>query len=353
MSKVNPNSEFIKAIEQELKKLSPTLSLSLSIRSDPLSQILEIVRIAINTLSQEKQNLECEYMKLSKISASKPNEDSNELIQARNKLVNAQKELEKYQLLLADKEKQLEIQVSELANEYQALSQEKRNAEIERSIYEGRSHETEIRIKALLDKENQLKSASEVLLRDRQQIERDKKEIDILKEKIEKNYNESEKIREVNLIAQENLQRDIEKYETECRILEDKNQAISLKQNYLEKIQEDIERKKKVLEEEKYKIHKEREYLQNYKQQISDERLNLREEIQEFEKTRRFVDTKLIEYKTVAQNPEITGSKELGSLFEKLASQIEIFNQEISEKENKIAEERRKNQLDKEKISTS
>ncbi|OMJ79732.1 hypothetical protein SteCoe_20212 [Stentor coeruleus] len=60
MSKQNINADFIKLLEREIKRLSPSLSLSMR-TSDPLGQILEIVRIAVDTMIEEKKSLESEY----------------------------------------------------------------------------------------------------------------------------------------------------------------------------------------------------------------------------------------------------------------------------------------------------
>ncbi|OMJ90422.1 hypothetical protein SteCoe_7229 [Stentor coeruleus] len=326
------NSDFIRSLEKEIKRLSP--SLSLSIRSgDPLGQILEIIKIAIDTLIEEKKSLESEYTRLSNESLPKAvSEDSREMVTSKSKILNAQKELAKIESLLRTKEKRLEVKEQDNLALSLKLTEEKRSLEHEKSQLESKTRELEIRIRALHEKENEFSSSTENFWDEKSALEKEKQSVFLLKQKTEENYSESERIKEMNLLAQENLQKALEKFDFEWKMLEEKVAAMNLKQDYIDKSHIDLERKKRIIEEERTKVLGEKENLIKIKQQISDERLNWFEEKQENDKSRRLNES----IKSENKQAEISETKDLTKIYEKLKSQIEVYNIEISAKEFKI-----------------
>ena len=352
MSRLNSNFELIKALENELKKLSPQLSIS-SKGGDPLNQIVDIVRFSIEALLSEKRNLEQESIKLIRSGTERVQSDSFDTTNSKKRLVIAQKELERYQQLLIEKEKSLQIREAELDTAAYEFTEERKISQVEASIIEGKAHELEIRIMALRDKESQLKNMTDTFEIERRKIEDEKNTILKIKQKIEENCMESEKIREINLITQENLQRDIKLFEVEKQILEEKVQAQALKQDYIEKSQEDLERKKRQIDEERNKISREREYLQNLKQEISDQKISLQEDLQESEKTKRLIEGTLSELKSKPTASNFTETKDIVGIYAKLQGQIEIYNSEVNIREAKIADQQDRLRKDRERLNYS
>lgn len=336
------NTDFIKSLEREIKRLSPSLSLSTR-TNDPLGQILEIVRIAVDTLIEEKKSLESEYTRLSRGNSPKiSSEDSKELSISKSKIFSAQKELSKIEELLKAKEKRLDISDQENIILSSKLEDERRILDYEKSQLQSKTRELEIRIRALQEKEADFTSSTENFWREKAAFEREKQSFLLVKQKIEENHSESEKIKEITLITQENLQKEREKFDFEWRMLEEKAAAMTLKQDYIEKSQLDLERKKKMIEEERTKFLIEKESLIKIKQQISDERLSRFEERQENNKSKRIDDSKI---------NESGEARELSKIFDYLKSQIEVYNKEVTSKELKIGMQQQGIKKNHEKLS--
>lgn len=348
MSKHNKNTDFIKLLEKEIKRLSPSLSLSLK-STDPLGQILEIVKIATDTLIEEKRTLEHEYTQLSREGSPRLfNEDSKELKDSKTKILNAQKELSKIQGLLKAKEKRLEAKEQEILSQTSKLSEDRRMLDFEKSEHESKVQELEGNIRSFQEKESTFTNSSEKFYQDRESLEKEKDTIHILKQKIEKNYSESEKIKELTMLADENLRKEQEIFKVERQMFEEKSNDLSLKQKYIDKTYTELEREKKIIEFEKRKILNEKDELTKIKQQISDDRLSWLEEQQETSK-------KTNESRMSEGKPSIDSSKsrELAKMYEKLKAQIEIFNKETEDREIRINSQQQILRSDTEKISSN
>lgn len=348
MSKHNKNTDFIKLLEKEIKRLSPSLSLSLK-STDPLGQILEIVKIATDTLIEEKRTLEHEYTQLSREGSPRLfNEDSKELKDSKTKILNAQKELSKIQGLLKAKEKRLEAKEQEILSQTSKLSEDRRMLDFEKSEHESKVQELEGNIRSFQEKESTFTNSSEKFYQDRESLEKEKDTIHILKQKIEKNYSESEKIKELTMLADENLRKEQEIFKVERQMFEEKSNDLSLKQKYIDKTYTELEREKKIIEFEKRKILNEKDELTKIKQQISDDRLSWLEEQQETSK-------KTNESRMSEGRPSIDSSKsrELAKMYEKLKAQIEIFNKETEDREIRINSQQQILRSDTEKISSN
>lgn len=332
MLKQNFNTDFIKSLEKEIKRLSPSLSLSMR-SNDPFGQILEIVRIATDTLIEEKKSLESEYTRFSNGSPPKnSSDDSRDIMTPKSKILNAQKELSKIEELLKTKEKRLETKEQDNLALALKLTEEKRSLEYEKSQLERKTRELEIRICALQEKEAEFSSSTNNFYDEKLAIEKEKQSIHLLKQKTEENYSESERIKEITLLTQENVQKELEKFNFEWKMLEEKAAAMNLKQDYIDKSHIDLERKKRIIEEERTKVLGEKENLIKIKQQISDERLSWFEEKQESSKLKMLNES----IKSECKQSESSDTKDLTKMYEKLKSQMEVYNKEITEKEMKI-----------------
>ncbi|OMJ71432.1 hypothetical protein SteCoe_30367 [Stentor coeruleus] len=348
MSKHNKNTDFINLLEKEIKRLSPSLSLSLK-STDPLGQILEIVRIATDTLIEEKKALEFEYTQLSRESSPRLlNEDSKELRDSKTKILNAQKELSKIQGLLKAKEKRLDAKEQEILSQTSKLSEDRRMFEYEKSELEFKTQELEGNIRSFQEKESTFTISFEKYWQDKESLEKEKDTIHILKQKIEKNYLESEKIKKFTILAEEDLKKEQEILRVERQMYEEKANDLSSKQRYIDKTFTELEREKKIIEIEKKKILNEKDELIKIKQQISDDRLSLLEEHQETEKSRKTNESRMSEARPSVDNSK---SRELTKMYEKLKAQIEIFNKETENREIIISSQQQAIHFDTEKIS--
>ena len=333
------------ALENELKRLSPQLSLSLK-GGDPFNQLLDVVRFSIDALLIEKRNLEQDLTKLISNGTERAKSDSLDTINSKRKLAIAQKELERYQQLLIEKEKGLKIRETELNAAIHDFTEERKLSQVEGSIREGKVQELESKFLALRDKEAEIKMLSDRINDERNNILK-------LKEKTEINYMESEKTREINLITQENLKKDIRLFEVEKQILEEKTQAFALKQISIEKSQEELERKMSQINDERNKISREREYLQSLKQEISDQKVSLQEALQESDKPKRLVEGTLGDLQSDPAISDFTEGKDILGIYQKLQEQIEIYNEEITIREAKIADQQDRLRSDRERLNYS
>ena len=345
MLRLNSNLDLIMALENELKRLSPQLSLSLK-GGDPFNQLLDVVRFSIDALLIEKRNLEQDLTKLISNGTERAKSDSLDTINSKRKLAIAQKELERYQQLLIEKEKGLKIRETELNAAIHDFTEERKLSQVEGSIREGKVQELESKFLALRDKEAEIKMLSDRINDERNNILK-------LKEKTEINYMESEKTREINLITQENLKKDIRLFEVEKQILEEKTQAFALKQISIEKSQEELERKMSQINDERNKISREREYLQSLKQEISDQKVSLQEALQESDKPKRLVEGTLGDLQSDPAISDFTEGKDILGIYQKLQEQIEIYNEEITIREAKIADQQDRLRSDRERLNYS
>jgi chromosome segregation ATPase len=245
-----------------------------------------------------------------------------------------QKDLKRLESLLIEKEKKIEEKEEEFRVSLESLTTEKEFIVKEKKNIEKKSREIEVRIRALQEKENELKQAAEKSNFDRKRLEEEKNNIMQLRSKVEANYAESEKIKEVNIFAQENLQKDVKKFEVECKIFEEKVQALKLKQDYIERSNEELDRRKKKLEEERLRMEQEKSELFKIKQQISDDRLILFEDKKELERSKKHS----FDVSLVTNERSINGNS-VDYLYDKLRAQIEVFNQEVSIRERKIRDQ--------------
>lgn len=335
MSNLKKGQEFIKILEKELKRLSPTLNLSMS-NLDPYSQIVYIVRVAIDTLLEEKRSLESEYLKLSHESLPhSSSSDQGDMAQAKSKLIDAQKQLKKFERLMKQKEKQLEEREIQLG--HNSISKTDNSMSREVSSLNAKNKELEIRIKALIDKEEELKQVNEKLNKERNHFEGEKLAVFHMKSQLQQNHAESERLKELASVGYENTKRERERVQLEEKILKEKEQALELKQDYIEKTLSELEKKKKAFEDEKSKFRLEKS---NTVKQGIEERLSLIDE--RSDKKFNFIDSRSQTMKTLPETPDRNSNTEMEKLFSKLKEQIEIYNGEVVTREQKILEKQKK-----------
>ena len=335
MSHLAKAQEFIKTLEREVKRLSPTLNLSMS-NLDPYSQIIYIVRVAIDTLIDERKSIESEYLKLSHDSCPhSASSDQAELQQTKSKLIDAQKQLKKFERLVRQKEKRIEEREKELDSLNLLQNRQEVSLDQSFSTLTQKNKEIEARIKALIEKEDEIKQASELLSKERKHFEGEKLAVFHMKSQIQQNQSESEKIKNQVQATLETLQKEREKLQFEEKILNEKEDAIKLKQDYIEKTLSDIEKRKKALEEEKTRFRIERSSL--VRSQTENKSINNEDDIKFG-----FADYRSNTMKTLPETPERSQNKELDSLYTRLHEQMEIYNQEVSLREDIINEKQRR-----------
>lgn len=337
MSNLKKGQEFIKILEKELKRLSPTLNLSMS-NLDPYSQIVYIIRVAIDTLLEEKRSLESEYLKLSHESLPhSSSSDQGDMVQAKSKLIDAQKELKKFERLMKQKEKQLEEREKEIQLSQNSGSKNDSSMSKEVSYLNAKNKELEIRIKALIDKEEELKLANEKLNKERNHFEGEKLAVFHMRTQLQQNHAESERLKELASVGYENTKRERERIQVEEKILKEKEQALELRQDYIEKTLIELEKKKKAFEAEKSKFRLEKS--STIKQGI-EEKFNLIDE--RSDKKFNFIDSRSQTMKTLPETPDRGTNTEMDKLFSKLKEQIEIYNEEVSTRELIILDKQNK-----------
>lgn len=351
MSRPNYSLEFIKCVQNEIKRISPSLVLSVT-SADPLSQALEVLKLAVTAILDSKARLDQENNKFLEISSHRSGfESSRDYVLAKNKVIKAKNELKSYKLILNQRQSKLENQEKELKEYLDIFSDEKVIFENKKLILEGKNREIEIKTKALQDKELTFKHNYDTFLKEKALVEQEKQKINEKKEQINLNYQDSEKIKEINLSENKKLKETIEKYELEAKILQEKLQSVNLKYEYIEKVKEDLDRSKKLLEEERKQLYKDRESLQTFKQQLSDERLSLYQEKTE-NQTRRSVPSNKPDYHHKRGSSD-SNLKDLNSLFKAVEAQVAVFNNEVAIKESKILAKEKKLAEDEEKLLTA
>lgn len=344
MSNFKKGQEFILILEKELKRLSPTLNLSMS-NLDPYSQVIYIVRVAVDTLIEEKRSLESEFMKISHESIPySSSSDHGEAVQAKSKLLDAQKQLKKFERLMKQKEKQLEEREKELENQRKSLKNCDNLIPPETNTLNAKSKELEIRIKALIDKEEELKQANEKLNKERNHFEGEKLAVFHMKSQMQQNYAESERLKELTSVGYENMKREKERMQLEEKILKEKETALGLRQDYIEKTLSELEKRKKIFEDEKSKFRLER--TSTVKQGL-EEKIGI---IEEKNNKMHYVDSRSQTMKTLPETPDRNVNNEMQGLFSSLIQQIEVYNNEVSTREKIIQDKQNKIKLEQEKF---
>ena len=335
MSNLTKAQEFIKTLERELKRLSPTLNLTMT-NLDPYSQIIYIVRVAIDTLIDERKSIESEYLKLSHDSCPhSASSDQADVQQAKSKLIDAQKQLKIFERLVRQKEKKIQEREKELESRNQLPNHQDFSFDQTHSTTSQKNKEIEARIKALIEKEEEVKQASDLLSKERKRFEGEKLAVFHMKSQIQHNDTETEKIKSQVKTTLESLQNDREKLKFEEKILHEKEEALKLKQDYIEKTLSDLEKRKKNLEEEKSRFRIE-------KSSLSRINTEFKYESQEDNRKFGFADFSSNSIKTLTDTPERGHNKELDNLYTQLHEQMEVYNQEVSLREEIINEKQRK-----------
>lgn len=344
MSNLKKGQEFILILEKELKRLSPTLNLSMN-NLDPYSQIIYIVRVAVDTLIEEKRSLESEVMKISHESIPySSSSDHGDAAQAKLKILDAQKQLKRFERLMKQKEKHLEEREKELENQRNSLKKSGGLVVPENSALNDKSKELEIRIKALIDKEEELKQTSEKLNKERNHFEGEKLAVFHMKTQMQQNYAESERLKELTSVGYENMKREKERMEVEERILKEKETALELRQDYIQKTLGELEKRKKVFEDEKSKFRLER--TSTVKQGL-EEKIGI---IDGRDNKMQFVDSRSQTMKTLPETPDRNKNNDMERLFSSLIQQIEVYNNEVSTRERIIQDKQKKMKLEQEKF---
>ena len=338
MEKPNFNTELIKTLENEIKKLLPSFKFT-NKTNNPLGKVVEIVQIATSTILKEKENLEEEFSRLANNHYSKPQKnEENNIFLAKNKLKSAHIELSKYQQMISEKALRLQNEESEFLNKTQKFYDEKQKFESEKNDFERKNQEIEIRIKALKEKEAEFMKKTVFFENEKKAFERQKDVILKLKEKIEENYRESEKIKEFAMIQNERINIDQERYDQDYKFFKEKNEEITAKQNLLLRTQEEIERKSQILEAKIKRITEKKQKLNKFKLQLTEEKNKFKVEVNEYEKSQKNIEEKLSQPKFQKSSSESTLLANSDNIYDKLRLQLEVFNQELSIKESHLEE---------------
>ena len=107
------------------------------------------------------------------------------------------------------------------------------------------------------------------------------------------------------------------------------------------------------INDERNKISREREYLQSLKQEISDQKVSLQEALQESDKPKRLVEGTLGDLQSDPAISDFTEGKDILGIYQKLQEQIEIYNEEITIREAKIADQQDRLRSDRERLNYS
>jgi hypothetical protein len=336
MSHPSKTRDFIKTLEKEVKRLSPTLNLSMT-SLDPYSQIIYIVRVAIDTLIDERKSIESEYLKVSHESCPhSASSDQAELLQAKSKLIDAQNQLKKFERLVRQKEKKIEEREKEL----ESITFNVKGKSFPDEIIQ-KNKEIETRIKALIVKEEEVKNNADQLERERKHFEGEKLAVFHMKGQISANLQESEKNMENSRRNLEGIEKEKEKIAFEAKILLEKEEALRLKQEYIEKTMGDLDKRKKALEDEKTKFRIERTSLGK-----------VMKEEKSLDDDRKFTfgECRSQTSRTLPETPERLQNKEMDGLFNRLREQMEVYNQEVSIRETILNEKQKKIKQTEEKM---
>ena len=334
MSHLTKAQEFIKTLEREIKRLSPTLNLTMT-SLDPYSQIIYIVRVAIDTLIDERKSVESEYLKLSHDSCPhSASSDQADIQQAKSKLIDAQKQLKIFERLVRQKEKKIQEREKELESLNILPNRQEFSFEQTHSTVSQKSKEIEARAKSLIEKEEEIKQASDLLSKERKRFEGEKLAVFHMKSQIQQSQIEAEKVKTQMKATLDSIQSEREKLKFEEKIRREQEEALKLKQDYIDKALSDLEKRKKSLEEEKNRFRIEKSSLSRTNTEIKNES----------HEDRKFglADFSSNSIKTLTDTSERGHSKELDGLYTQLHEQMEIYNQEVSLREEIINEKQRK-----------
>ena len=266
MIKISKHTELIKALEQELHRLSPDLSFNKA-NLDPYTQLLYIVKVSIDTLLEEKATIKSELSKLSREHSPRScQSEPADVSQASSKLLDAQKELKKLERLLIQKEKKLNERESELKNTLNSFTERENYLKDQHNLVQAKSIEVDKRLKEIIKRENNFKELQDKV-KITQQDENKKLSLH-LTAKPQRCYSErASNIPEDSFNS--NLKKFSEKLNQDKKVLESREKELKEKQLELKEKQLELKEKqlelKKVADELELKIKAfENEKMKNF-----------------------------------------------------------------------------------------
>lgn len=331
--KSSKHKELISALEQELHRLSPDLSFSKT-NIDPYTQLLYIVKVSIDTLLEEKASIKSEITKLNREHSPRScQSEPADVNKTSSKLIDAQKELKKFERLLRQKEKKIHEQESELKKFSLSLNEQEQKLKEDLKIFQAKSIEQEKRLRELIRRENILREQQDKL--NTIKLEDNKNANTINGSKFQRCYSERTGNGQEDSLSLY-LKKCTLKIEEDKKQLDTKEKQLLEKQNKLESLEAELKLKIQECEKEKIKYINSTEPKQ--------QRTEFSTEKSSFVNKKNLFDPKsfiVSIYKELEQNLDVLEG--VGPLT-KLKEVFELIIDEINEKE-KILDDRTKKLL--------
>lgn len=265
-------------------------------------------------------------------------EQKSTLKETMKKIVTAKKQLSSYEKLLADKERIIEERSQNLKEQSDKFAQEKRLFESQYHDFLCQKENFELEQALLNKKKSEFQQSLQKLNLKKSKYKQAKSEISALQAKTDENFKRSEFIKLQQQQDYENIKKAQEKIKRENAIILTQINTLAEKRNEFEKIKESIEKTQKSTEEDKQKVKQELEKIRQLKEDLTKERMVLRKEIKDTENARKKYEDDSFIRGSVCSTARNNEPGDANKLMESLQEQIEVYNKEISTREQLLQE---------------
>lgn len=273
-----------------------------------------------------------------------------EMIEAKNQLKKSHEKLSKYESELISKEQNIRIQEKDLKLILHAISEEKNKLSLEKQELEKKVAESDILAYDLEGKEQKLKKEQEAFKAEKTLFHKENQEVLALKAKIEKTVQETEKIYAANVIQNAQFSAELEKLEEEKfnfflekeKFEQDLFEFTKDKEN-LRFSQKNLELDKNALESEKHEVQKKMKH-------VKQEQEKLQNDLENIEKLRKKLEIQKLELNLLCETNLSGEAPKIKGLLDSLQQAMDVYNEEVTVRELKLAQKQAEIQKSSEKL---
>ena len=276
-----------------------------------------------------------------------------DLLDAKNQLKKAQEKLEKYQkeLIIKDqiinsKEREARIFVETFTEEYKRLEFEKQEFNKLKTEFDLEKIEFEGKQIQLLKDQEKFRAEQSAFLKENQ-------EIYALKEKIEKDVLEIEKIYALNTIQSTQLAEGLANFEAaQVKLAQDQDLFDENLAEYQKSLETFHLNQSKLIKEREF-FDSERHNLEKTRKTVQKEQEKLNHDLENIEKLRKKLEIQKLELNLLCEASLSGESLKLADLFERLESAMEVYNAEVVKREFVLSQRHNEILADSQKLFDS
>lgn len=276
-----------------------------------------------------------------------------EMLEAKNRLKQSHDRLAKYESELIKKEQSIKAQERELKLILQAITEEKNKLSLEKQELETKTADFDMLLYDQEGKEQTLNKEYEALKAEKAAFQKENQEIFTMKAKIHKTLHETEKIYAANVIQNAQFTEEFEKLEeAKLKFFQDREKfEESLEE--LNKEQEKLQLGQKNLDLDRKALESDREEVRKMMKNVKKEQQKLQSEQENIEKLRKKLEIQKLELNLLCETNLTGESPKVKGLIDKLQQAMEIYNEEVTIREMKLAQKHSEIEKSSEKLTSS